>query len=124
MKKLALIASLLLAPVSAFADNSYSGVWQLSAGDINGFISVHIKDGWMITADLDVNEGDWSAMEGPIVGNKATLNSIYTNSAHASYEVTFTSATEAFIVVKSCTPLPGYICLVPNGSAFPVTKIF
>lgn len=127
MKYLALTACLFTLAFSSLvsADESYSGVWEVNnAGDVS-YVSIHVKSGHMIAADLDPEDGDWAAFEGSVTGNAASVNSIYAATGSTfSYDVTFDSASQATIVLTACNPAPGDTCVGPVGTTFTAAKIF
>ncbi|MEX0740308.1 MAG: hypothetical protein WD071_13280 [Pseudohongiella sp.] len=118
------IALLFLFPGIVAADNSYSGVWEVNSELGLSYVSLHAKDGWIIAAELDPDDDSWIAFEGAVSGNVANVNSIYGTQATYSYELTFTSQESATIVLKSCNPNPGFVCLAPAGTSVQAVKIF
>lgn len=123
MKYLA-IALLLFFPGLVVADNSYTGVWEINSDLGLSYVSLHVKDGTIIAAELDPEDDIWHAFEGAVNGNVANVSSIYGTRGSFSYEVTFTSQQRATIVLKSCDPAPGFTCLAPVGTSVVAVKIF
>lgn len=118
MKKLLLVLTFLLAPYQAQAGGIYDGVWQVTPS-----IFVTINQNGDSLAAIILQETIWEAQLGTLLGNEATLTTVY-GWVGLTSRITFTSEATANITIVECNDGPSFTCLFPAGTSLTAVKVF
>lgn len=106
---------------AAFGAGVYDGIWKSSE---TTYSTVNQNGNTVIIVGLDLAQGVFSVSQGELVGNELVLTSIIGGNAAITSKVVLQSLTTASVTLLSCTPNPGYICVIPIGTTIVITKVF
>ncbi|MDG2250910.1 MAG: hypothetical protein P8N11_08740 [Gammaproteobacteria bacterium] len=118
MKKLLIILTIFLLPFQSQASGIYDGIWQFPAG-----IFATVNQNGSSLAVIILQNTIWEAQLGTLVGNRATIATVY-GYVSATIEIVFNSPTSAAVTIISCINGPTEACLFPAGTQLIGTKIF
>jgi len=118
MKKLLIVLTFILLPFQSQAAGVYDGIWQFPFG-----IFATVNQNGSSLAVIILQDTIWKAQLGTLIGNEATITTVY-GCVSATIKVVFTSATTATVTIISCINGPTEVCLFPAGTQLIGTKIF
>ena len=93
MKKLLIVLTFILLPFQSQAAGVYDGIWQFPFG-----IFATVNQNGSSLAVIILQDTIWEAQLGTLVGNEATITTVY-GYVSATIEVVFTSATTATVTI-------------------------
>ncbi|MGZ5053343.1 MAG: hypothetical protein ACXWAT_00210 [Methylobacter sp.] len=126
MKKILALVLFLVASATAQASGPYDGIWVLSIGGYNSFVSLHENNSQVVAAMLGDGLNEWGAASGARTNNVIDLVSLpgY-NPVNGHWVVTVTSAATASVQQLSCAPaISGAYCAVYGAATGTAQKIF
>ena len=118
MKKLLIVLTFILLPFQSQAAGVYDGIWQFPFG-----IFATANQNGSSLAVIILQDTIWEAQLGTLIGNEATITTVY-GYVSATIKVVFTSATTATVTIISGINGPTEVCLFPAGIQLIGTKIF
>ena len=120
MKKLIILISFFLLPLSSFAAGPFDGIWQIES---LGYTTISERNGVVVAVNV-YDRGDWEAYRGVRNNNLIRFETIK-STANTVLNVVITSDTTATVTQESCVPVvQGSACLLPNGVSLNAVKVW